>query len=172
MANHEVVQLANIAQIDFFVCVGVVKMSMTIFNLRLTSMSSTLWKIANWTFFALCAAYTPIAFFLNIFQCSPAGASFDLFIVARAGVVPKCTSVSDMNTILRVINIVLDYCLLLVPILVIWRIQMSWCKKIRLFAAFGVGALACIGSVMTLVSKFKLKDDGLCEHIIFTAQLS
>jgi hypothetical protein len=166
MANHEVVQLANIAQIDFFVCVGVVKMSMTVFNIRLTSMTSTPWRITNWTFFALCAVYTLVAFFLNIFQCSPAGASFDLFIVARAGVVPKCTGVSDMNTILRVINIVLDYCLLLVPIVVIWRIQMSWAKKIRLFAVFGIGALACIGSVMTLVSKFKLKEDILCEHPI------
>jgi hypothetical protein len=157
-------QIANIALIDFFVCVGIIKMSITAFNIRLTSMASPYWKIINWVFFALCAIYTLAAFFINIFQCDPAGGSFDLFILARSGVPPKCVGVSHMNTILRAINIALDYCLLAVPIIVLWRVQMSWKKKIRLFAMFGVGALACIGSVMALVSKFRLKTDALWNY--------
>lgn len=136
-------------------------MSITAFNIRLTSMSSKTWKIVNWCFFALCGAYTVAAFFLNIFQCDPPGASFDLFIVARSGKPPVCAGVSDMSVRLRLVNIVLDYCLLSVPVAVIWKVQMSWSKKLRLFAALGVGSLACIGSVMTLVSKFQLKSDAL-----------
>ena len=159
-------QLANIAQIDFFVCVGVVKMSITCFNIRLTSLSSRKWRITNWTFFTICALYTLVAFFLNIFQCSPAGGSFDLLILARSGVPPKCVGVMHMNTILRAINITLDYCLLAVPILVLYKVRMSWMMKGRLFIMFGVGGLACVGSVMTLVSKYRLKTDFLCMFLI------
>lgn len=81
--------LANIAQIDFFVCVGVIKMSITAFNIRLTSLSSRTWQIVNWTFFTICGLYTLAAFFLNIFQCNPAGGSFDPLILARSDKPPN-----------------------------------------------------------------------------------
>lgn len=163
--------MANVSSIDFFVCVGIVKMSITIFNLRLTSMSSKKWKVANWTFFTLCLLYTLIAFFLNIFQCIPPGASFDLLISAKSDKPPKCLGFPEMTTILRTINIILDYCLLTVPIIVLSKVQMSWKKKARLIALFCVGGLACVGSVMTLVSKFRLKTDALCKFIHNTALL-
>ncbi len=155
--------LANVAQIDFFVCVGVIKMSITAFNIRLTSLSSRRWQIINWTFFTICGLYTLVAFFLNIFQCNPAGGSFDLLLLARSGKPPECVGVAHMGTILRAINITLDYCLLAVPVIVLWKVQMTWLMKGRLFVMFGVGGLACVGSVMTLVSKFHLKTDFLCK---------
>lgn len=148
--------LANIAQIDFFVCVGIIKMSITAFNIRLTSLASPKWKLTNWMFFVLCALYTLCAFLINLLQCDPPGGNFDLFILARSGRPPRCIGVSNMNTILRVINIVLDYCLLACPLIVLWRVRMSRRKKIRIFALFGVGGLACIASVMTLIAKFNL----------------
>ena len=138
-------------------------MSITAFNIRLTSLSSKKWQVVNWTFFTTCAIYTLVAFFLNVFQCNPAGGSFDLFILARSGSPPTCVGVAHMNTILRAINITLDYCLLAVPVIVLWKAQMSWKMKGRLFVMFSVGGLACVGSVMTLVSKFRLKSDALCK---------
>ena len=138
-------------------------MSITAFNIRLTSLSSFKWQVINWTFFVICGLYTLIAFFLNIFQCDPAGGSFDILILARSERVPRCVGVANMNTILRAINITLDYCLLAVPVIVLWKVRMSWIMKGRLFVMFGVGGLACVGSVMTLVSKFHLKTDALCK---------
>lgn len=139
-------------------------MSITAFNIRLTSRSSTKARIASWWFMAFCGLYTVVALFFNIFQCIPAGTSFDLLAVARLGAPPTCVEVSLMNTVLRVLNIFTDYCLLLLPVVVIWKVQMSWGKKIRLLAALSVGALACVGSVMTLVAKFQLKSDVLCKR--------
>lgn len=157
------IQLASIAQISFFVGVGLVKMSITAFNIRLTTLSSRTYKFANWAFMALCGLYTAAAFFLNVFECTPVGAGFDLFVDTRAGVPPTCVGVAAMNTILRAINIVTDWCLLLLPMAVIWKVQMSWAKKARLCGAFGFGGVACVGSVMTLVAKSQLKEDALCK---------
>lgn len=139
-------------------------MSITAFNLRLTSMTSKRWRACNWVFFGICGAYTVVAFFLNIFQCNPAGASFDLLLVAERGTNPKCEGVAEMGTILRTINFVLDWCLVLIPIAVLWRVQMSPIKKARLLAAMTVGSLACIASVLTLVAKERLKSDPLWNY--------
>lgn len=157
--------LAAAAQIDFFVCVGLVKMSIAVFNMRLTGMATTrLWNIGNRPFFGIVLAYIIIAFFLNVFQCVPAITSFDYVAIGKSGVPPKCLGVQKMNTILRVINITMDYCLLTVPIIIVGSLQMSMKKKMRLAGIFAVGALACIGSVMTLVAKSKLKTDALCMY--------
>lgn len=137
-------------------------MSITAFNVRLTSMTSTVWRTLNWVFFALSAIYTIVAFFLNVFQCTPAGASFDLLLLADTGIVPRCEGVSEMGTILRTINFVLDWVLVVIPVGVLWSANMTVMKKIRLITAMSIGTLACIASVMTLISKQKLKTDFLC----------
>ncbi|KAK5120367.1 hypothetical protein LTR85_006306 [Meristemomyces frigidus] len=157
--------IAAVAQIDFFVCAGLVKLSIAVFNMRLTGMATTrLWNIGNWTFFSIVLAYIIIAFSMNIFQCVPAITSFDYVAIGKSGRPPKCVGVEEMNTILRVINITMDYCLLMVPIIVVLRLQMSWKKKVRLAGLFAFGALACIGSVMTLVAKSALKSDALWNY--------
>lgn len=71
--------------------------------------------------------------------------------------------VRQIGTILRAINITMDYCLLLVPIIVLSTVQMDVYRKIKLFALFCVGGLACIGSVLTLVAKDNLKSDVPCK---------
>lgn len=143
---------------------GVIKMSITAFNLRLTSMTSNRWRICNWVFFGTCGAYTIIALFLNIFQCRPAGASFDLLLVADRGTPPSCEGVARMGTILRTINFLLDWCLVLIPVAVLARVQMSPGRKARLLAAMTVGSLACVASVLTLVAKERLKTDVLWNY--------
>lgn len=139
-------------------------MSITAFNVRLTTMTSTKWRSVNWIFFGLCGVYTLVAFFMNVFQCNPAGASFDLLLVAASGTSPRCEGVAEMGTVLRTINFVLDWCLVLIPMAVLWKVKMSWLKKIRLLAAMTVGSLACIASVLTLIAKKQLKTDPLWNY--------
>ncbi|KAK7534212.1 uncharacterized protein J3D65DRAFT_477270 [Phyllosticta citribraziliensis] len=156
--------LALVAQIDFFVCIGVVKMSIVVFNMRLTSFVSRAWTTGNWSFFAIVCCYVVVAFFLNVFQCTPPSANFDYVVAGKMASAPKCLGVARMGTILRAINITLDYLLLAVPIIVLWKLKMSWQQKLRLCALFSVGAIACIGSAMTLVAKSRLKSDALWNY--------
>ena len=49
-----------------------------------------------------------------------------------------------------VINVFFDFSILILPLPLIWRMQMSWAKKARVTAVFGVGLSACIASVIRL----------------------
>jgi hypothetical protein len=162
------VKLAPSAATVFYVYVGVVKMSIAMFNIRLTSLTTWFWKTINWAFLVLCTAYTFVALFLNVFKCNPQYASFDLLRIADSGKIPKCLSVNHMNSILRV-NLALDFTALAIPVIVIWKVQMSWKKKARIFALLSVGLIACIASVMTLVSQYTLEKDPLWNYTTLLA---
>jgi hypothetical protein len=141
-------------------------MSITAFNMRLTGLTSRPWMVAHWLFFALLVCYTIVAFALTVFPCTPIWSSFNLAEAGKLSQTPKCMPVRQIGTILRAINITMDYCLLAVPIVVLWTVQMDIYRKVKLFALFSVGALTCIGSVMTLVAKGHLKSDVPCTLIL------
>ena len=143
-------------------------MSIALFNIRLTTLTTSLWKNVNWAFFAICAAYTFVALFLNAFKCNPQYASYDLLRIADSGKVPKCLSVESLNSILR-LNLALDFTALAIPVIVIWKVQLSWKKKARIFGLLSIGLIACIGSVMALVSQYTLKKDPLWNYTTLLA---
>ncbi|KAL9007933.1 MAG: hypothetical protein Q9173_006892 [Seirophora scorigena] len=60
---------------------------------------------------------------------------------------------------LSILHILMDFCLLAVPILVLWRIQLARNTKIRLYILFSIGALCCFAAVMREVSQEQLKSD-------------
>lgn len=152
----------------FYVYVGLVKMSIALFNIRLTTLTTRLWKNVNYAFFGICTAYTLVALCLNIFKCSPVYASYDLLRIAASGKVPKCLDVDSMNSILR-LNLALDFTALAIPVIVLWKVQLSWKKKGRIFGLLSIGLIACIASVMTLVSQYTLAKDPLWNYTTLLA---
>lgn len=143
-------------------------MSIALFNIRLTTLTTRFWKNVNWAFFVICTAYTLVALFLNVFKCSPQYASFDLLRIADSGKVPECIPVNSMNSILR-LNLALDFTALAIPVIVIWKVQLSWKKKARIFGLLSIGLVACIASVMTLVSQYTLQKDPLWNYTTLLA---
>jgi hypothetical protein len=154
--------LGSIAKMDFFVAVGIIKMSIVVFNIRLTGLSSHKWLIAHWTFFGLLLAYTLAAFFMNVFQCNPPSANFDSIAAGKLPIAAKCLSENRLGTILSSLHVAMDFCLLAVPIIVLWKVQMDWAKKIRLYIIFSLGAISCIGSVFRQLAQAKVGGDILC----------
>ena len=116
----------------------------------------------------MCTAYTFAALFLNVLKCSPQYASFDLLRIAESGKVPKCLSVNSMNSILR-LNLALDFTALAIPVIVLWKVQLSWKKKARIFGLLSIGLVACVASVMTLVSQYTLEKDPLWNYTTLLA---
>ena len=55
------------------------------------------------------------------------------------------------------LNAFSDFSILILPIPVIWRLQMPWAKKSRVIAVFAVGLLACIASIVRLIYSSELK---------------
>lgn len=161
-------QLGTIARMFFFLAVGVVKMSITCFNMRITGLTSKRWMIAHRVFFAALLMYTLAIFFYSIFQCQPPLATYDAIAAGKLADPPKCRSTSEVGTVLSIIHVIMDFCLLTVPIIVLWKIQMHWTTKLRLYFVFSIGATSCIGSVLRQLAQAKLSADASCtsSHLI------
>lgn len=138
-------------------------MSIVMFNRRLTGMTSPRWLIVHWTFFALLVIYTLCALFMTVFQCSPQHAHFDLIAAGKLNSPKKCLSENQVGISLSTIHVAMDFCLLSVPIIVLWKVQMPWSTKIRFFVVFAIGAMSCIGSVLRQLEQANLKTDILCD---------
>ncbi len=138
-------------------------MSIVMFNRRLTGMTSPRWMIVHWTYFTLLVIYTLCALFMTVFQCSPQHAHFDLIAAGKLNSPIKCLSENQIGISLSTIHVVMDFCLLSVPIIVLWKVQMPWSTKIRFFVVFVIGAMSCIGSVFRQIQQANLKTDIFCD---------
>ena len=67
-----------------------------------------------------------------------------------------CVSRHNLGVASSVMNVVSDFSILLLPLPLIWRLQISWEKKSRVLAVFSVGLFACIASVLRLVYQIEL----------------
>ena len=80
--------------------------------------------------------YYTISLFLEIFPCSPIAKAWDPLIVEGA-----CLNTRVINMASAGINAVSDIVILVLPQVVIWRLQMSFSKKVGVSAVFFVGVL-------------------------------
>ncbi|KAL2039382.1 hypothetical protein N7G274_008050 [Stereocaulon virgatum] len=138
---------ASSGQLVFFLSTGLVKISISLFNRRLTGLTSKRWMIAHNVFLVILVAYMIYVLFVNLFVCIP----FDHFSIIEAGKFArpaKCSKTSQLNIALSSIHVILDYALLSVPIIILYQIQMSTTKKVRLGLFFCIGALSCIGATI------------------------
>lgn len=122
----------------------------------------------NWAFFVICTAYTFAALFLNVFKCNPQYASFNLLGIAESGRVLKCLSVNSMNSTLY-LNLALSSTALAIPAISLWKVQLSWKIKARIFGLLSIDLIASVASVMTLVSQYTLEKDLLWNYTTLLA---
>jgi hypothetical protein len=73
----------------------------------------------------------------ELFKCNPQYASFNVLRIAESGKVPKCLSVNSMNSILH-LNLVLDFTALAIPVILLWKVYLSWKKKACIFGLSAV----------------------------------
>lgn len=153
----------NLCKPIFFVAVGLVKVSICLFNQRLTAMTSRTWKIFNWTFLSLLIVYIFLSLFWTLFQCNPPYAGWDPIRIGKEGQAFKCTPDTVTGSALSSIHVIMDFGLLSVPLIVLWKVRMGWGTKLRLYFVFSIGAMSFIGSVVRQVAQDKLATDILCK---------
>ena len=81
------------------------------------------------------ALYT-ISSFLEIFPCNPIAKFWDLSITNGS-----CIDYLALNIVTSSINSVSDLCILALPQVTIWRLQISIHKKVAISAVFSIGIL-------------------------------
>ena len=118
---------------------------------------------AHWAFFGIVVAFILCAIFLVTFQCSPVLAAWDTIGTARLEKPPKCMADVAFANPLSFAHIVLDFCLLAVPLVVLWKVQVPQVIKTRLYILFSIGSLCCFVAIMRQVSQMQLKIDPTCK---------
>jgi hypothetical protein len=155
-------QISAIAQVTFFVTVGLVKISIVLFNKRLTGVISRSWAIVHNLYLGFAVSFILAAIFANVFGCNPPLSQYGLLAYGKTPKPPVCVQVDHLNIALNIIHILSDFVLLSTPIFVLFKIQMAASKKIRLMFLFSVGSVSCVGSVMRQLSTQRAQRDLTC----------
>jgi Fungal rhodopsin domain len=160
---------ANIDKLIFFLAVGFIKVSIGFFNRRLTSLTSRAWSIFNNIFLFLLFVYINLALFWNIFQCDPPYAGWDAIRTAKRGKRFHCTSDTIVGSALSVIHVFMDFGLLSVPLIDLWKVRMSWFTRLRSYFVFSIASMSVIGSILRQIEQERISmTDILCKaHLTY-----
>ncbi|KAI9801984.1 MAG: hypothetical protein M1825_003040 [Sarcosagium campestre] len=145
-------KVGNVGQVLFYAGTALTKISITLFNRRLTGISSKRWKILHYTFLVLLIIWLVVGFFVNVLQCKPAIYRYDYFARGRDGPTAyKCIDPALLANSFSIIHAVTDFMLLTVPIIVIWRVKLPWATKIRIMLLFAFGLISCVCAAFRVV---------------------
>ncbi|THZ80272.1 hypothetical protein D6C84_07554 [Aureobasidium pullulans] len=152
-------KLAIVCKIIFFTTVGIIKISICLFLRRISEATSKYPRLANDFFLFLLVGYTLLALFWSCFQCSPAPAMWDKIHSGQLARPAKCWSTLVVANALSIIHVVMDFVLLLTPIVVLWKVRLNKGTKIRLFIVFSMGSLSCVASVLRELAQKSISKD-------------
>ncbi|KAF7558016.1 hypothetical protein G7Z17_g316 [Cylindrodendrum hubeiense] len=125
----------------------VTKISILLFYLKIFPGAG--FRIACFIFIGLNVAYFIAFELVSIFQCTPiegAWRAWDKEFPA------ECRNINMQGWMAAIINIVLDLGTLILPLRELWRLNMSWRKKIQIILMFCVGFFVTIVSIVRLQS--------------------
>ncbi|PYI34862.1 ribosomal protein L36e [Aspergillus indologenus CBS 114.80] len=143
---REFSKLANASQVLYGPLIYITKLSILLLYLRLfapSTRNTPFWLIQTliWMNFLFYFADTIV----KICECKPRSKIWDQDIPGQ------CININIPILVTSIVNVVSDFLMLLLPIVCVWRLQMTWWKKMGLSAVFAAGIFACICSVMRLV---------------------
>ncbi|KAF7557622.1 hypothetical protein G7Z17_g560 [Cylindrodendrum hubeiense] len=122
-----------VCKIIFYVSVGLIKVSITLFVRRLADRASKKWKVFADIFLATVVIYLLLAIFWTVFTCKPLGSAWDKKFAG---------SLDEPPGIL----------LLAAPIIILWHVKIDLSKKARLFFIWLVGGTTVIGGLLQQTS--------------------
>ncbi|EFQ27269.1 hypothetical protein CGRA01v4_04327 [Colletotrichum graminicola] len=139
---------AMVCRTAFYVAVGMIKLSMTIFIQRLAERLSIWWRISCYIFIASLVGYIGLAIFAIVFSCNPPAAQWDLALLGRIEPVPTCMDLEAQTQVLISIHVAQGLVLLFTPIVILWKVRVPTAKKARLFTIWIIGGLGVLGGLI------------------------
>ena len=97
-------------------------------------------RIAAWLLRLIVVIWSIISFLLMIFACRPIKASWDVFLQLDPRTKCNPKSYNTLN-IQGICNILTDFGLLILPVPMVWKLQMSLRKKLGVAMVFATGSL-------------------------------
>ncbi|KAH7061692.1 hypothetical protein BKA63DRAFT_200807 [Paraphoma chrysanthemicola] len=141
------VHFLYVMEILYFLQSTLIKLSLLFFLLRIFPKPTTrklLWAAGGFT------ALWGIVFVLaGIFQCQPVSFYWKSWDHETPG---KCVNINALNWSNAIISIVLDICMLAIPLYEVSQIQLSWRKKLSVAFMFFLGTFVTVVSALRLQS--------------------
>ncbi|KAK2607907.1 hypothetical protein N8I77_006550 [Diaporthe amygdali] len=140
----------TVSQLTYYVSVGLIKISITLFIRRLIDRSHSRWyALAADVFLATLVIYVLLAIFWSVFSCADQPrASFSLRYTGALDTPPVCGNVFARAWTMSVVHVVQQVILLASPIVILWTVRMDKYKKARLFAIWIAGAVSVLGGLL------------------------
>ena len=105
---------------------------------------ATTWGI--WIGLAACTIFYVIIFFVDLFRCKPIEASWNPTIEGT------CMSYAAFPYATGIFNIISDFYILLLPLPVIFKMTMTWTRRLRIASIFGLGALWVLEDIAVITN--------------------
>jgi len=134
----------------FYFAVFTVKTSIALANGRITGLQSQKWTIAYWISLFIVLGLLISTVTVNIFQCNPVRPFFSIIALGKMEDPAdlKCIDINAVSLSFRALHICTDWMLLSVPIIIIYRLNVSVTIKLRLAFVFGIGAMSSIATIV------------------------
>ncbi|KAL4921270.1 hypothetical protein BDW62DRAFT_142563 [Aspergillus aurantiobrunneus] len=150
---QEHAKLANASQILYAPLIFITKLSIFLLYLRLfaPSRQGKAYLATHLLIWSNLAFYLA-NFFLKIFQCIPRAKIWNKDIPGH------CININIPILVTAAINVLSDLMMLPLPIVCVWKLQLSTRKKLGVSAIFAAGVFGCFASIMRLTVSVKNRD--------------
>ncbi|RDL33267.1 uncharacterized protein BP5553_08706 [Venustampulla echinocandica] len=126
----------------YYVVMMLVKMSLLTLYLRLSP--NKRFRLWVWAIMAFVIASSIGAIFTNLFACKP------LALVWNKSLPGSCIDPPTFLLVTGCINVLTDFLMILLPIILLWTIQMRRKQKIAVIAILMLGSSVCVMSIVRL----------------------
>ncbi|EGU71851.1 hypothetical protein FOQG_11187 [Fusarium oxysporum f. sp. raphani 54005] len=138
----------SVCRIIFYVSVGLIKVSITLFVRRLADRASKKWRLFADIFLGTVVIYILLAIFWFVFTCNPIQFAWDKKFGGSLDKPPVCIDTGLQNKFLSSMHVAQSIVLLLAPIIILWYVKINTAKKARLFFIWLVGGTTVLGGLL------------------------
>lgn len=122
------------ATFDYMVLTGFIKLTLLFFYYRIFSPQTTVkYFIIGGIVFVACI--NTALFFATVFECSPVALLWDSSLSGH------CINSEVLPYISGAVSSATDIFVLILPIRLLWSLNLNYARKVRLIAVFGLGIL-------------------------------
>ncbi|KAL2043536.1 hypothetical protein N7G274_003843 [Stereocaulon virgatum] len=139
---------ARLSQIAFWTTASLIKISITLFNSRLTSLTSSQWIDAHNAFLVLIIGFIVASLLTSLLHCTPIAVQYSLVDLGSLSKAPQCITSNLLSSTLDILHSIFSFALLYLSTVFLSQMKMSTSTKLRLGCLFSIGMISCIGSVV------------------------
>ncbi|KAF1927175.1 uncharacterized protein M421DRAFT_394215 [Didymella exigua CBS 183.55] len=136
-------------EINYMICTTLIKISILCFYRRITASLTISFVYWVWGSIIFCSFYGITFIFLIAFTCHPAKGFFHIFDVAWISQNElTCRDEGAIIVAVAAISTVQDFIIALLPVFLIWKLQIPRTQKIALCGIFALGLITCVCGIL------------------------